>query len=784
MKHLFPILFLFSFSSLCSVTIEEKLASSISGNGSNGADSEVYLDQVNYQIKTLRENLQSETVAAQELIESDADDEAYRSILQRVQTIKTELVALQQNWRATAVNEAKREEEGYSLWDQEETTLSHLVMEYGSSDYLYVVPPEMANLKIAVHSNIPIPRESWSEVLEIILAQNGVGVKQVNPFARQLFVFKQDPSAVSVIASKLEDILHIQDHRRIFFVFSPPAEHSKSAFQFFERFSDPKATFVYNIGGKVAIVSTRNEIEKLMKLYRSVWKDPAGKISKVVSVTKMSVKEMEKILKTFFHESMEKQTRVPFGKFDNQGLSIIAPAQGNALVLMGNRDVVERAEKIVRETEGQLLDPAEMAIYIYTCKHSDPNDLAKVLDKVYYSLIYGIPEFRENIDISYTAQGSAIQNPPDGYSPAPPLQVPPQQFKPEIDSKLEIEQNSEHFIPDPKTGKLLMVVRRDVMPRIKDLLRRLDVPKKMVQIEILLFEKKLNSQANYGLNLLKLGDSNGMRYDGPKLPGPDGLQDPVGTGVLAFLFSGHKTKHFPAFDFAYSFLMTQEDIQLNAAPSVITVNQTPATISILEEISLNNGAAPIDTNKGIAFEKSFTRAQYGITIILTPIIHVLDEEDDCGDATGFVTLQTNITFDTTQPSFKNDDQPPVVRRHIENEVRVFDGQTIIIGGLRRKSVRDITQKVPFLGEIPGLGKLFGSTELSDDTTEMFFFITPTIITDPKEELLMERCCQLQRRPGDLPEFLECLVYARQCERKRFFSSSIRTFFGEKQQFYE
>lgn len=327
-----------------------------------------------------------------------------------------------------------------------------------------------------------------------------------------------------------------------------------------------------------------------------------------------------------------------------------------------------------------------------------------------------------------------------------------------------------------------MVVRRDVLPRIKDLLKRLDVPKKMVQIEVLLFEKKLNNQANYGLNLLKLGNTNGLRYDGPNLPGPKGLDSPVGKGVLAFLFSGDKSKYFPAFDLAYSFLMTQEDIQLNAAPSVITVNQTPATISIMEELSLNNGAAPIDTNKGIAFEKSFTRAQYGINIILTPIIHLPEEEEENEENKGFITLQTNITFDTTKPSA--DDRPTVDKRHIENEVRVFDGQTIILGGLRRKAVQDTTQKVPFLGEIPGFGKLFGSTELTDNNTEMFFFITPKIVTDPKEELIQMRCCELRRRPGDIPEFLRLLVEARHCEKKRLFSSSIRAFFGEKQQYYE
>jgi general secretion pathway protein D len=260
-----------------------------------------------------------------------------------------------------------------------------------------------------------------------------------------------------------------------------------------------------------------------------------------------------------------------------------------------------------------------------------------------------------------------------------------------------------------------------------------------------------------------------MRYKGLFTPQIDGQ------GVLQFIFHGGGNKHLPPFDLAYSFLMAQEDIQLNAAPSVITVNQTPATISIVDEISINNGAAPIDASNGTTvFEKTFARAQYGITIILTPTVHMPDKEMDGDDAQGFITLQTNITFDT--PRANHDDRPTVNRRHIENEVRVLDGQTVIIGGLRKKSTIDLEDKVPFLGEIPGLGKLFGSTKLVDDSTEMFFFITPTIILNPEEQMECFLIEELKMRPGDLPEFLEKLVEAREKEKNRFLKNSMRMFY--------
>jgi general secretion pathway protein D len=228
-------------------------------------------------------------------------------------------------------------------------------------------------------------------------------------------------------------------------------------------------------------------------------------------------------------------------------------------------------------------------------------------------------------------------------------------------------------------------------------------------------------------------------------------------------------------DFAYNFLMTQENIQFHAAPSVVTVNQTPATINIVQEISINNGAAPVDTNKGIAFEQSYTRTQYGINIKITPIVHAPEAcEDPTKRGKGSVTLQTSIAFDT--PKHSLDARPLVDRRQIVNEVRVVDGETVIIGGLRKKATQDNEERIPFLGEIPGLGKLFGSTQLTDVNTEMFFFITPKIVLDSEAMLEQMRTEELKKRPGDIPEFLQRAIDAQDKESQRFFEQSLKLFF--------
>ena len=193
---------------------------------------------------------------------------------------------------------------------------------------------------------------------------------------------------------------------------------------------------------------------------------------------------MEKVLSTFFSDALEKG-RPSFGKSDQSGLSIFSLVQGNSLVLIGQEETVARAERVVRDMESQLLDPSEMAIYHYTCRHSDPIDLSAMLEKVYATLVtMAGDDSHDGVDVSISGQGSQKVG-PEGFP------MPMKTVQSGASASIEVEPTGvEHFIPDPKTGSLLMVVRRNVYPKIRDLLRKLDVPKKMVQIEVLLFGER------------------------------------------------------------------------------------------------------------------------------------------------------------------------------------------------------------------------------------------------------------------------------------------------------
>jgi pilus assembly protein CpaC len=65
---------------------------------------------------------------------------------------------------------------------------------------------------------------------------------------------------------------------------------------------------------------------------------------------------------------------------------------------------------------------------------------------------------------------------------------------------------------------------------------------------------------------------------------------------------------------------------------------------------------------------------------------------------------------------------------VNTEVELKDGQTFIIGGLLDKSITDTFSKIPFLGDIPIIGKLFQSESKTKNDTELIVLVTPEIVS--------------------------------------------------------
>ncbi len=203
---------------LCAESISEKKATLVQKNTSLGSD----ISFLNDRLSTLKKSLEEAYGKANALAKQEAEEGAFQAVLMEVNRLKKEKQQLEESWRETSVQEGIQDGEAYSLWDQEEITLSQLVMEYGSADYLYVIPPEYAAMKLNLYSNIPIPRQSWTDLLEMMLYHNGFGMKKLNTYARQLYLLKLDLGAVQTIAYRPEQVATVPDGSRICYLVIPP----------------------------------------------------------------------------------------------------------------------------------------------------------------------------------------------------------------------------------------------------------------------------------------------------------------------------------------------------------------------------------------------------------------------------------------------------------------------------------------------------------------------------------------------------------------------------------
>ncbi len=856
LKYLLATFLLLGIVPLNSQTIAEKKAGVMPAGSDLVKDLQKVLVEVNKELMEDHAELAKLYAQVHELFRQHVPEESYRELLARINKVRAEIDMLQNNWREMATQGGSQE--GYALWHQPESTLGQLVIDYGSQNYVYLMSPEIATIPLSVDSNIPIPRASWNEMMEIILIQNGIGFKQLNPYLRQLYFIKHDRSAIKLITNKRQDLEFFPPQARIAFMLTPEPSEVRRIWSFMDKFVNPNSTVLQVVGRDLLIIGSAAEILDLLKIYDFVSANRGDKDYKIRTVTKVDAEEMAKILGAIFDQfgeaprvyeaptapGVQRPGQAPGGKPaglnlhasprerpDNgeaNGLKIIPLKNvAQAIFLVGTTKEIEKAEEIIEEVESQVGSASEKTIWWYTTKNSDPEELAQILEKIYTLMIQtgtgrveetrrepgGPPGFGPGPQGEVPGPGlggGPLPGPGTSYfpGPPPPQNVPPPNLpilpsnlyrndfyqqggyvvnpapvEPRATPQQTPNRGRNNFIVDLKTGAIVMVVEADLLPKIKELVKKLDVPKKMVQIEVLAVENRFNREDDCGLNLLRFGDSaankdfGGIVFNSGIAPTKN-LPNPISpSGIFEFILSQKAHSGFPAFDLIYKFLITQEDIRISANPTIVTVNQVPAKLAIVDEISLNMGATLISTNTGVTPQTSFTRAQYGITITITPTIHMRDERKAFDDV-DYVTLDTDIVFDTIGAvTAATLGQPDVTRRKVSNQVNIPDGQTVVIGGLRQKITDDAKECIPYLGEIPGFGKLFSISTMNEKVVEMIIFLTPKIIKDPAEDFMRLRGEEMLKRPGDIPEFLCELIAAQNAEKNRLYAGTMNALLG-------
>lgn len=146
-----------------------------------------------------------------------------------------------------------------------------------------------------------------------------------------------------------------------------------------------------------------------------------------------------------------------------------------------------------------------------------------------------------------------------------------------------------------------------------------------------------------------------------------------------------------------------------SSPRVVTADQVKATIEQGEELPYQVASASGATS--IAFRKANLKLE--VTPQITPEGSIILKLDVTKDTVGRLTT-AGFAIDT---------------KHINTEVLVENGGTVVIGGIYAETSKEDETRVPVLGDLPGIGNLFKSKVRSTAKQELLVFITPKMISD-------------------------------------------------------
>ena len=167
--------------------------------------------------------------------------------------------------------------------------------------------------------------------------------------------------------------------------------------------------------------------------------------------------------------------------------------------------------------------------------------------------------------------------------------------------------------------------------------------------------------------------------------------------------------------------------KLLSSPSVTTLDNHEASTSTTTTVYVSGQVAEEnikeDNNENLGFfgnanTYSVTQKNIGIQLRVTPRINEKSK----------ITLLVDATVEALLSAAEiNTDQPRSTNRTVKTQVTVTDGDTVIIGGLIAENILENKKYVPVLSDLPFIGRIFQSTQLTKEQRELLIFITPNVV---------------------------------------------------------
>lgn len=263
--------------------------------------------------------------------------------------------------------------------------------------------------------------------------------------------------------------------------------------------------------------------------------------------------------------------------------------------------------------------------------------------------------------------------------------------------------NEGRVIADIQNNRLIIFENNIGIHRIKELLKKLDVPTPQVLIKAQIITVDNNFIRSLGIifsqSKHKSIINQGLNMDFPETE------------------TQSNTIHFPlvrfyegsTLDMEITALENEGHARLISTPEVVTLNRTPAIIESGEEIPYQESTYSGGTS--VVFKKAVL--QLKVTPQILPDNRIL--------------LQINVNQDKVSPLIVNG-TPVISTQQIQTQVSLRNEQTIVLGGIFEQEISHQQTGIPGLRKVPLLGKIFQQNKQANNLRQLMIFITPKILT--------------------------------------------------------
>ena len=431
----------------------------------------------------------------------------------------------------------------------------------------------------------------------------------------------------------------------------------------------------YGPSNTILISDRAANIERLVKVIKRMDRADDEELE-VVPLRYASAKDLAQTIQTLQKSSVK-------GAASKNKIS--ADERTNSLLLSGDKSSRQQVRKIIAQLDTpQPIQEKTKVIYL---RYAKAEDLAKVLT--------GFSKVQKTTKA--TKKGAAGTQ------------------KAEVDIQA-----------DAATNSLIITAEPDVQKNLANVIKRLDVRRAQVLVEAIIAEVTSELSKTLGASL-GFSSTEGLL-------GGSGISTTV-SALLGFLNndSGSLTGLTPAsnggriglvdnvgkskFGLLIDALSGDGANNILSTPTIVALDNEEASIVIGDNVPFVTGSTTSDNNSN-PFQ-TIERRDIGITLKITPQINDgssirLDIEQE---VSSLGTAATNATERITQ------------KRSIITSVMVEDGQVLVLGGLMRDTFSDNVSKVPVLGDVPIIGKLFRNTTTEKKKTNLMVFIHPVIMRD-------------------------------------------------------